>query len=91
VDVAVDGQPFTAIYPETGKKPVLFPIKKRRDAGAGIPFQEPRGARDHHHIGLWFHFRDVNGTDFWNNPTLSSRRMAEFGTIAHKAMRRAQC
>jgi len=23
---------------------------------------------DHpHHIGLWFNYGDVNGTDFWNN------------------------
>ena len=30
VEVFVDGQPFTAyIYPPTGKKPVLFPIRTR--------------------------------------------------------------
>ena len=72
VDVFVDGQPFTAyIYPAAGKKPVLFPIRSAKGTlvTRGFPLEPRPGERvDHpHHIGLWFNYGDVNGTDFWNN------------------------
>ena len=72
VDVFVDGQPFTAyIYPATQKKPVLFPLRSAKGTlvTRGFPLEPRPGERvDHpHHVGLWFNYGDVNGTDFWNN------------------------
>ena len=74
VDIFVDGQPFTSyIWPETLKKPVLYPLNS--DDGTpvtrGFPMEPRPGERvDHpHHVGLWFNYGDVNGVDFWNNST----------------------
>ncbi len=90
VDVTVDGKPFTSyIWPDTLKKPVLYPI--RSAAGTlvtrGFPLDPRPGERvDHpHHAGLWFNHGDVNGLDFWNNSTdISAERAPKMGTIRHK-------
>ena len=90
VDITVDGKPFTSyIWPETLKKPVLYPI--RTAAGTlvtrGFPLDPRPGERvDHpHHVGLWFNHGDVNGLDFWNNSTdISAERAPKMGTIRHK-------
>jgi hypothetical protein len=90
VDITIDGQPFTSyIYPDTIKKPVLYPI--RTSAGTlvtrGFPL-EPRARErvDHpHHVGLWFNHGDVNGLDFWNNSDdIPAARAPKMGTIRHK-------
>jgi len=92
VDVFVDGQPFTAyIYPAAGKKPVLFPIRSAKGTPVtrGFPLEPRPGERvDHpHHIGLWFNYGDVNGTDFWNNSdAVKPEERPKFGTIVHKAV-----
>ncbi|MBC7921940.1 MAG: PmoA family protein [Ferruginibacter sp.] len=90
VDVTIDGKPFTAyLYPESIKKPVLFPLR----AASGTPITrgfplEPRpGERvDHpHHVGLWFNYGDVNGLDFWNNSdSIKSEERQKYGTIRHR-------
>jgi hypothetical protein len=92
VDVFVDGQPFTAyIYPPTIKKPVLFPLRSAKGTPVtrGYPL-EPRGVErvDHpHHVGLWFNYGDVNGTDFWNNSdAVKPEDRPKMGTIVHKAV-----
>ena len=96
VDVFVDGQPFTAyIYPPTGKKPVLFPIRSAQGTlvTRGFPLEPRPGERvDHpHHIGLWFNYGDVNGTDFWNNSdAVKPEERPKFGTIVHKAVTAAR-
>jgi hypothetical protein len=90
VDVLVDGQPFTSyIWPETLKKPVLFPL---RTAGGtiitrGFPLEPRPGERtDHpHHAGLWLNYENVNGVDFWNNSTaLPPEQQAKMGRIVHR-------
>jgi hypothetical protein len=90
VDVTIDGKPFTSyIYPDTIKKPVLYPL--RTSAGTvvtrGFPL-EPRARErvDHpHHVGLWFNHGDVNGLDFWNNSyDIPAERAPKMGTILHK-------
>jgi hypothetical protein len=92
VDVFVDGQPFTAyIYPPSGKKPVLYPIRTAKGTlvTRGFPIEPRPGERvDHpHHIGLWFNYGDVNGTDFWNNSdAVKPEERPKFGTIVHKAI-----
>jgi len=90
VDITIDGKPFTSyIYPDTIKKPVLYPL--RTSAGTivtrGFPL-EPRAREriDHpHHVGLWFNHGDVNGLDFWNNSyDIPADRASKMGTILHK-------
>ena len=90
VDVSIDGKPFTSyIYPDTLKKPVLYPI--RTAAGTlvtrGFPLDpRPRERFDHpHHVGLWFNHGDVNGLDFWNNSdAIPAAQAPKMGTIHHK-------
>ena len=90
VDVSIDGKPFTSyIYPDTLKKPTLFPI--RTSSGTlvtrGFPLEpRPRERFDHpHHVGLWFNHGDVNGLDFWNNSyDIPADRAPKMGTIHHK-------
>ena len=87
VEVTIDGQPFTAyIWPETLKKPVLFPIVDADGVTVtrGWPLEPRPGERtDHpHHDGLWFNYSNVNGFDFWNNSTaIPAERAAKMGTI----------
>jgi hypothetical protein len=90
VDVTVDGKPFTSyIYPESLKKPVLYPVLTAQGTAVtrGFPL-EPRARErfDHpHHVGLWFNHGDVNGLDFWNNSTdIPTARAPKMGTIRHK-------
>jgi hypothetical protein len=96
VDIAIDGRPFTSyIYPETLKKPVLYPIRTAGGAlvTRGFPLEpRPRERVDHpHHVGLWFNHGDVNGLDFWNNSdAITGERIAKMGTIVHRAILRAE-
>lgn len=89
VDITVNGQPFTTyIWPDTIKKPVLYPI---RSAGGllvtrGYPLDPKPGERvDHpHQVGLWFNYGNVNGLDFWNNSdAIKPENAAKYGTIHH--------
>ena len=95
VDVLVDGQAFTSyIWPDTLKKPVLFPL---RTAGGtvvtrGFPLEPRPGERtDHpHHVGLWLNYENVNGVDFWNNSTaLPAEQQAKMGTIVQRSILKA--
>ena len=90
VDVSVDGRPFTSyIWPETVKKPVLYPI---RDAHGtlvtrGWPMDPRPGERiDHpHHVGLWLNYENVNGIDFWNNSdAIKPEDAPKMGTIVQR-------
>lgn len=90
VDVTIDGKPFTSyIYPDTLKKPVLYPIVTAAGTAVtrGFPLDpRPRERFDHpHHVGLWFNHGDVNGLDFWNNSyDIAADRAPKMGTILHK-------
>ena len=90
VDVIIDGELFTSyIYPNTIKKPVLYPLKtsKGTKITRGFPLEPMPGERvDHpHHVGLWFNYGDVNGLDFWNNSdSIKVEKRDGFGTIVHK-------
>lgn len=94
VDVMIDGELFTAyIYPETVKKPVLYPIKSAQGTTVtrGFPLESRAGERiDHpHHVGLWLNYGDVNGLDFWNNSdAIPEEKRAHYGTIVHKEINR---
>ena len=90
VDVLVDGQPFTSyIWPDTLKKPVLFPLCAASGTivTRGFPLEPRPGERtDHpHHVGLWLNYENVNGVDFWNNSTaLPAEQQAKMGTVVHR-------
>lgn len=94
VDVLIDGELFTSyIYPETVKKPVLYPIKTAQGTivTRGFPLESRAGERvDHpHHVGLWFNYGDVNGLDFWNNSdAIPEDKRAHYGTIVHQEINR---
>jgi hypothetical protein len=90
VDVLVDGAPFTSyIFPETLKKPVLFPLitAEGHTITRGFPLEPRPGERvDHpHQVGLWFNHGDVNGFDFWgNSDAIAASEKNKMGTISHK-------
>jgi hypothetical protein len=90
VDITIDGKPFTSyIYPDTLKKPVLYPIRSSNGTVVtrGFPLEPRPGERvDHpHHVGLWFNHGDVNGLDFWNNSdAIPAAQAPKMGTIHHK-------
>jgi hypothetical protein len=87
VTITIDGKPFTDyIWPETLKKPVLYPIVDGDGVTVtrGWPLEPRAGERtDHpHHDGLWFNYSNVNGFDFWNNSTaIPAARAPKMGTI----------
>jgi len=89
VDVLIDGELFTSyMYPNTIKKPVLYPLKtsKGTKITRGFPLEPMPGERvDHpHHVGFWFNYGDVNGLDFWNNSdSIDVDRREHYGTIVH--------
>ena len=96
VDILVDGQPFTSyIWPDTLKKPVLYPLRTASGTVVtrGFPLEPRAGERvDHpHHAGLWFNYENVNGVDFWNNSTAQpAATQAKMGTIVHKRIVKAE-
>jgi hypothetical protein len=90
VDIAIDGAPFTSyLFGADQKKPVLYPLRTAQGTlvTRGWPLDpRPDERVDHpHHVGLWYHYGDVNGLDFWNNSTeIRSDRAAQMGTILHR-------
>lgn len=96
IDVLIDGKLFTSyIYPNTIKKPVLWPVIS---AGGNqltrqYPLKQAAGERtDHpHHVGIWFNYGDVNGLDFWNNSdAIKAEDAPKYGTIYHEALESAR-
>lgn len=94
VDIRFNGQFFTSyIYPESLKKPVLWPVLS--PAGNMVtrsyPLIEKAGDRvDHpHHIGVWLNHGRVNGLDFWNNSNqISPEKRERYGTIFHTEIKK---
>ncbi len=92
VDILIEGQPFTSyIYPDTLKKPVLYPLRTAKGTVVtrGFPLDPRPGERvDHpHHVGLWFNYGNVNGIDFWNNSdAIKADAAGHMGTIRHRSI-----
>ncbi|MGO9642548.1 MAG: PmoA family protein [Candidatus Acidiferrales bacterium] len=88
VDISIGGQPFTSyLYPDTVKKPVLFPLRTAKGTIITRGFPPGPGERaDHpHHVGLWFNYSDVNGFDFWNNSdAIKPEQRPKMGTIVQR-------
>lgn len=87
---------FTAyIWPETLKKPVLWPVVAPggQTVTRAFPMAVKAGERaDHpHHVGIWLNFGDVNGLDFWNNSeAIPKENAGRYGTIRHQSIDRAE-
>ena len=82
VTVLLDSQILTKYVPNSGSKPILWPlVGPTGDAMTrGFPMRtvDENGTTDHvHHRSLWFGHGDVNGVDFW-----SEERGA--GSIVHQ-------
>lgn len=96
VDVLIDGQLFTSyIYPETIKKPVLWPVISPGGNALtrSFPLGKKEGERtDHpHHVGIWLNYGDVNGLDFWNNSdAIPPEKRDGYGTIYHRSVEKAE-
>jgi hypothetical protein len=96
VDVLIDGQLFTSyIYPETIKKPVLWPVISSGGNAVtrSFPLGKKAGERtDHpHHVGVWLNYGDVNGLDFWNNSeAIPPEKRDGYGTIYHRSVEKAE-
>ena len=90
VDIVIDGIPFTSyIWPNTLKKPVLYPLRTAKGTivTRGFPLEPRPGERtDHpHHAGLWLNYENVNGLDFWNNSAaIKPDEAPKMGTILHR-------
>ena len=96
VDVLIDGKLFTSyIYPETIKKPVLWPVISPQGnvLTRTFPMGKKAGERtDHpHHVGIWLNYGDVNGLDFWNNSdAIPPEKRNGYGTIYHRSVEKAE-
>lgn len=92
VEVLIGGDLFTAyIYPESIKKPVLWPVitASGHEVTRQFPLKNKPGERaDHpHHVGIWLNYGDVNGLDFWNNSeAIPSEKAGSYGTIYHETI-----
>ncbi len=96
VDVLVNNKLFTSyIYPETIKKPVLWPVitAEGNEITRQFPMKHKAGERaDHpHHIGIWLNYGDVNGLDFWNNSeAIPPEKASQYGTIYHESIEKTK-
>jgi hypothetical protein len=85
VDVTIDGKPFTSyIWPNTIRKPVLFPLIDADGVTLTRGFPPGPSERvDHpHHVGLWFNYARVNNFDFWNNSeAIKPENLSKMGVI----------
>jgi hypothetical protein len=94
VEVFIDSSLFTAyIYPESIKKPVLFPLitASGKTLTRGYPLDpQPWERSDHpHHVGMWFNHGDVNGLDFWNNSdSIPANQRPHYGSINHTSIKK---
>ena len=81
VRVMVDGKLFTEYLPETGPKPILWPVVGPTGAQMTRAFpMEIRSGEKHdhpHQRSIWFTHGDVNGVDFWSEG-------ANHGSIVHR-------
>lgn len=96
IDVAVDGQPFTAYVHAGVRKPILYPVL----GPGGTPMTRSwpledgvaGEAHDHpHHESIWFTHGIVNGIDFWtSHPRADKANRQEANRIEHVALREAR-
>ncbi|MEQ8835216.1 MAG: PmoA family protein, partial [Lacipirellulaceae bacterium] len=78
VNIQIDGEPFAAYLKKSGHQPVVWPIIG--PTGEPVTRSFPLGplldneTDDHpHHRSLWFAHGNVNGHDFWLEPTGKNR------------------
>lgn len=96
IDVAIDGEPFTAYVHGGSRKPILYPVL----GPGGIPMTRSwpmedgvaGEAHDHpHHESIWFTHGIVNGFDFWTSHPKADKAERQAGNrIEHVALRAAR-
>lgn len=93
LDVTIDGELFTSYCWWDGqKKPILYPLKTAKGTVVtrNYPLVKIAGERtDHpHHISSWFNYGNINGVDFWNNPSDDIKGgqhdPSKMGKVVHK-------
>lgn len=93
LDVMIDGELFTSYCWWDGqKKPILYPLKTSKGTVVtrNYPLVKAPGERtDHpHHISSWFNYGNINGVDFWNNPSddvASTHDASKMGKVVHRS------
>jgi len=96
VDILIEGSLFTSyIYPESIKKPALFPVHTSSGITVtrGFPLESlPWERVDHpHHVGIWLNHGDVNDLDFWNHSdSIPPDQRMHYGTIRHRSVKKTK-
>ena len=92
VDIIIDGKLFTSYcWFDKVFKPILYPIftSEGTEITRGFPLKTRAGERlnEHHQVGLWLNYGDVNGFDFWGNGN-NGLKKANGGEIKHLKIER---
>jgi hypothetical protein len=74
IAVEIDGKPFTNYYYQWRQaSPFLHPLSTTtgKTVTRGFPVERVEGESNDHvwHHGLWYAHGDINGVDFWREPT----------------------
>lgn len=88
VRVEIGGTLFTEYIFTGADRPYCYPVLASDGTALTRDFPMKKGTGDDtdhpHHRSLWFAHSDVNGVDFWNEPTGGSNRPK--GKIIHEAI-----
>ncbi|HEY2839882.1 MAG TPA: PmoA family protein [Pirellulales bacterium] len=80
--VTIDGKLFADYLIKTGPKPIVWPIigPTGKEMTRAFPMRFTVGEKpDHpHHRSLWFTHGNVNGIDFWSEPSLAKQVHREY-------------
>lgn len=92
VDIIIDRKLFTSYcWFDNVFKPILYPIftSEGTEITRGFPLKARAGERfnEHHQVGLWLNYGDVNGFDFWGNGN-NGLKKAKGGEIKHLKIER---
>ncbi len=95
VHVTVDGKPFTDYLANSGRNPALWPVigPTGVEMTRAYPFRVdvPGEKTDHpHHRSLWFSHGDVDGVNYWNEPSEDFQQSRGFGRIVHREFLKIQ-
>ncbi len=90
--ITIDGELFTRYMVNSGTKPILFPVigPTGQPVTRGYPMQPvgPDEQSDHiHHRSVWFGYEGINGTNFWHEPSDSSKPSSHDGRQFHRGFR----
>ena len=89
VTVTIDGKLFTRYHANSETRPILWPLVGPTGVEMTRSFpmnKEVEGERTDkpHHRSLWFAHGDINGIDFWTEPSDKNPKKRGFGKVVHK-------